>query len=140
MNTCQRIKFPHSAIIKASGLLPMMYSINELCFELDVSRHFIRSWLQTGMPYERDGRQHIWINGEECAAWIEAKHKAQKRKKILEVDQGFCFNCNNIVTVFVPRIVIENGNRRLTGLCPDCKGPVNKGVSNDQPQQLQASS
>ena len=132
MNTCNRMRLPHSAITKASWLLPMMYSTSELCFELDITRDFIQSWLEAGLPHQRDRRQHIWINGEECAAWIKTKHKAQKRKKILGSGQAFCFLCNKIITVSKPRIAIENSNRRLTGSCPDCGSSVNKGVRNDQ--------
>jgi hypothetical protein len=137
MKPRNRNRLPHSAITKAAGLLPMMYSTNELCVELDVPRDFIESWLQAGLPYQRDRRQHIWINGEECTIWIETNRKAQKRKKTLKANQAYCFRCQKAITVVNPQFVTHQGNRRLTGRCPDCTGSVNKGVSNDRPEELQ---
>ena len=137
MSLVKRVQLPHSAITKAPGLLPMLYSISELCVELDIPRHIIRSWLETGLPHQRDERQHIWINGKECFSWIEENRVNQKRKKTLEENQAHCFRCQKNITIMKPQIVTEHGNRRVTGLCPDCEGTVNRGVINDQSQQLQ---
>jgi excisionase family DNA binding protein len=60
---------PHSVIVRAPGLLPMLYKVRELAQELETSRRTIRRWARRGMPHERDGRNHIWINGEEFAQW-----------------------------------------------------------------------
>ena len=137
MKSRKNVRFPHSAITRSPGLLPMLYSINELCIELDIPRHLIRSWLQNGLPHQRDQHQHIWINGEECTLWIEENRKSQKRTKTLAEYQAYCFRCQSIIAISNPRIITERGNSRLIGLCPDCEGIVNKGVSNDQPKQLQ---
>lgn len=132
------IKLPHSAIIKAPGLLPMMYSITELCGELDVPRHLVRSWLHNGLPYMQDQRKYIWINGKDCAAWIEEVRKFQKKKKSLKPNQAYCFRCRQPIDMFNPQEVYENGNRRLTGECPNCNCIVNKGVKSGQQKELQA--
>ncbi len=137
MNSRRSIRLPHSAITKAAGLLPMLYSINELCTELNVPRHLIRSWLKTGLPYQRDHRKHIWIIGKECAAWIEENRQEQKRNKRLQKNQAYCFRCRKTIAVMNPQIITVQGNKRLTGLCPDCEGLVNKGVKIDSQEQLQ---
>ena len=137
-NNSARLKFPHCAIVKAPGLLPMLYSINELCSELDVPRHMVISWLQNGLPHERDRRKYIWVNGKKCSSWIEAVRKAQKKTKTLKPNQAYCFRCRMPVKIINPKVVHENGNRRLTGECPRCCGIVNKGVKSGQQKELQA--
>ena len=134
MKPNKKVPLPQNAITKASGLLPMMYSISEVCLELDIPRHIVRSWLQRGLPHQRDERKRIWINGKECLSWIEMRRIKQKRKKTLEENQAHCFRCHENITIMSPQVVTEHGNRRITGLCPDCGGPVNRGVINDQPQ------
>jgi hypothetical protein len=137
MGSQKSIQLPHSAITKATGLLPMMYSITELCIELDIPRHTVRAWLQAGLPHQRDSRQHIWINGKTCNQWITEIRQAQKKKKHLTGDQAYCLRCQKVIRVKNPQIFSKNGNRRLSGSCPKCDGTVNKGLSNGQSEELQ---
>ena len=118
MTTQNSVRLPHSAITKATSLLPMMYTINELCIELDVPRHFVRSWVDNGLPHERDQRQHIWINGIECRLWIEQKRQAKRKEKHLEDNQAYCLRCRKIVIVQNPKLITDKGNLRLSGSCP----------------------
>jgi hypothetical protein len=43
-------KIPHSVIVKASGLLPMLYTVSELAMELDIPGRTLRNWLANGAP------------------------------------------------------------------------------------------
>jgi len=42
----RRTKLPHAVIIKAPGLLPMLYTPREICEELGVAESTLRDWLQ----------------------------------------------------------------------------------------------
>lgn len=136
-NPLSKIRLPHSAITKSPGLLPMLYSINELCIELEIPRHLIRSWLKSGLPHERDRRNHIWINGKMCASWINEKRKTQKERNSIEANQAYCFRCRTTIVIKNPKIVTNNGNTRISGQCPICKSSVNKGIKNDKKKKLQ---
>jgi hypothetical protein len=61
-------RISHAVIVKAPGLLPMLYSPSELEEELGVPARTIRDWLKSGLPHERDAGGHIWINGQAFAA------------------------------------------------------------------------
>lgn len=138
MSTQNSIRLPHSAITKAPSLLPMMYTVSELCTELDTPRHLIRSWVDNGLPHQRDKRQYIWINGIECKSWIEQKRQSKRKKKHLKDDQAYCLKCRKVVIIQTPQLIVHKGNRRLSGSCPHCEGTVNKGIKNDQSRKLQA--
>jgi hypothetical protein len=137
MKSSKKIPLSHSAITKVTALLPMMYTVTELCIELEIPRHTVRAWLQAGLPHDRDERQHIWINGEICNQWIARIRQAQKKKKYLTDLQAYCLRCQMVIQVKNPRVVSKDGNQRLSGLCPNCNGSVNKGIRNGQPKELQ---
>lgn len=137
MKSCKKVPLPHSAITKAPSLLPMMYTIRELCVELDIPRHVIRSWINSGLPFQRDQRQHFWINGTECRAWIEQKRQEKKKKSYLENNQAYCLRCRKVVIIQTPELVSHKGNQRLSGSCPYCESTVNKGIKNGQSRELQ---
>jgi hypothetical protein len=48
----------------------MLYTLNELEEELKISSRIIRGWLQKDLPYRQDGRGHIFVNGQDLAAWV----------------------------------------------------------------------
>lgn len=54
-------RLPHSVVVRAPGLLPMLYTLSELTEELRVSRAVIRGWLKRGLAHERDSRGHILV-------------------------------------------------------------------------------
>ena len=58
-----KIKIPHKVIIRAPGLLPMLYTLNELASALDIPYNTLRGWLSAGAPHEKDNRGRLWING-----------------------------------------------------------------------------
>lgn len=45
-----RIKLPHQVIVKAPGLLPMLYTVRGLAEELGMPERTLRDWLVRGAP------------------------------------------------------------------------------------------
>ncbi len=126
---------PHSVIVRAPGLLPMLYKVRELAQELDTSSRRIRRWARRGLPHERDGRNHIWINGEEFARWVEDQRHAQRGPK-LKPHEGYCLRCRRAVRIVDPVRQSDGKKTLLHGACPRCGATVNRGVACGQPRQL----
>jgi len=120
MNRSNRLpKIPHAAIVRAPGLLPMLYKISEVTEELQVSEDQIRYWMSEGLPTEQDDTGHLWIDGEALQAWIRAL-RAKRKERTLGEGQAFCFKCDRAVEF---RSLAQNryGNQVLqSGLCPHC--------------------
>jgi hypothetical protein len=130
------IKLPHAVIVKAPGLLSMLYSPSELEGELGVPARTIRDWLRWGLPHQRDETGHIWINGQEFAAWVKVIRTAPRRTAPLKDGQAFCLACKAAVTMLDPRRR-RNGNRvLLSGRCPTCGRTIHRGIRDDQPAEL----
>ena len=139
MKSDRRIRLPHSAITRSSSLLPMMYSISELCEELNISRHLMRSWLQNGLPHHKD-QNRIWIYGREFDFWITEIRQNGKQKEPMKLTQAYCFRCRQRIEITNPKDVFENGNYRRTGTCPQCGGMVNRGIQRGQSKKFQTCS
>ena len=136
MKPLRKIKIPHGVIVRAPGLLPMFYTSRELSDELQVNRKDIVYWIKKGLPHKRDARNHIWINGRECAAWIKNIQKSKQTKIKLEENEAYCLTCNKAVDVENPVIQDANGKLLLKGICPTCNRKVNKGISNGKSREL----
>ncbi|MGD0752800.1 MAG: hypothetical protein ABSA23_15495 [Anaerolineales bacterium] len=122
-----RTHIPHYVIVKAPGLLPMLYKISELSMELKVPDRTLRDWLKIGAPYIRDNGEGIWINGQEFARWVAGQRKPKQERK-LTCSQGYCMHCNKIVELVDPKIIPLKGKLvNIRGICPDCAGIVNRG-------------
>ncbi len=98
-----RTKLPHNVIIKAPGLLPMLYTPREICEELGIAESTLRDWLQIDVPHQRDNRNRIWINGEEFARWVNNQRKPKAAKKLTE-DEAYCLRCNQVSKLLSPQI------------------------------------
>lgn len=121
-------RVPQAIIARAPGLLPMQYRPKELEAELGVSPLTIRDWVKKGLPCTRDRRGHLWINGEELAAWIRQQRKPRMPSRSGS-DDAYCLRCRAIVKFQNPVISHTHGKQALlTGSCPRCGGKVNKGV------------
>jgi hypothetical protein len=129
-----KIRIPHSAIVRASGLLPMYYTAGELSAELEVPRKTIILWVKNGLPHMRDKQNHVWVVGSECAVWIEAMRKANLKKIPLGDEEAFCFRCRKPVEIQDRHIQTIRGRYLLSGKCPECGCRVNKGVRLDKPE------
>ena len=122
-----RIKLPHQVIVKSPGLLPMLYTARELASELNMPERTLRDWLRSGAPYTRDARQHIWINGQDFAHWVDVQRQTRRRAPLAN-DEAFCLRCNRPVKLYNPVIVPVKGKLlRIRGTCPICNSVINRG-------------
>jgi len=131
-----RTKLPHNVIIKAPGLLPMLYTPREICEELDIAESTLRDWLQIDVPHQRDNRNRIWINGEEFARWVNNQHKPKVTNKLNE-DEAYCLRCNQVSKLLSPQIQPIKGNLVLIkGTCANCGAVINRGAHRDRTPEL----
>jgi len=128
------IKLPHAVIVKAPGLLPMLYTVRELAYELSMPERTLRDWLLHGAPHTRDRLGHIWVNGQAFAAWVLSQRKKAPRSR-LNSDEGYCMFCNRIVMVRHPTRRPSAGKLvYIQGQCPHCHGKVSRGARRDPAQ------
>jgi hypothetical protein len=130
------IKLPHAVIVRAPGLLPMLYTCRELAEELELPDSTLRDWLAAGAPHTRDDRQHIWINGEDFGAWVKAQRQPRTRQKLLE-DEAYCLHCKGVIKLVSPVPQLIKG--KLThprGQCPACGHTIIRGGRYDRTHQL----
>ena len=131
-----RTKLPHNVIIKAPGLLPMLYTPREICEELDIAESTLRDWLQIDVPHQRDNRNRIWINGEEFAIWVNNQRKPKVTNKLNE-DEAYCLRCNQVSKLLSPQIQPIKGNLVLIkGTCANCGAVINRGAHRDRTPEL----
>ena len=131
-----RTKLPHNVIIKAPGLLPMLYTPREICEELDIAESTLRDWLQIDVPHQRDNRNRIWINGEEFARWVNNQRKPKVTNKLNE-DEAYCLRCNQVSKLLSPQIQSIKGNLVLIkGTCANCGAVINRGAHRDRTPEL----
>jgi len=131
-----RTKLPHNVIIKAPGLLPMLYTPREICEELDIAESTLRDWLQIDVPHQRDNRNRIWINGEEFARWVNNQRKTKATNKLNE-DEAYCLRCNQVSKLLSPQIQPIKGNLVLIkGTCANCGAVINRGAHRDRTPEL----
>jgi hypothetical protein len=131
-----RTKLPHNVIIKAPGLLPMLYTPREICEELDIAESTLRDWLQIDVPHQRDNRNRIWINGEEFARWVNNQRKPKVTNKLNE-DEAYCLRCNQVSKLLSPQIQPIKGNLVLIkGTCTNCGAVINRGAHRDRTPEL----
>jgi len=131
-----RTKLPHNVIIKAPGLLPMLYTPREICEELDIAESTLRDWLQVDVPHQRDNRNRIWINGEEFARWVNNQRKPKVTNRLNE-DEAYCLRCNQVSKLLSPQIQPIKGNLVLIkGTCANCGAVINRGAHRDRTPEL----
>ena len=131
-----RTKLPHNIIIKAPGLLPMLYTPREICEELDIAESTLRDWLQIDVPHQRDNRNRIWINGEEFARWVNNQRKPKVTNRLNE-DEAYCLRCNQVSKLLTPQIQPIKGNLVLIkGTCANCGAVINRGAHRDRTPEL----
>ena len=122
-----KIKIPHRVIIKTSSLLPMLYKVSELAYELDIPERTLRDWYLRGAPHQRDSKNHVWINGIDFAKWINSQRKKRNRQKLSNT-QAYCMRCNNVVEMEnIKSIHIKGKLVHFRGICPQCGVTINRG-------------
>ncbi|MBI5304882.1 MAG: hypothetical protein HY868_22300 [Chloroflexi bacterium] len=119
--------FNHLVIMRAPGLLPMLYTPRELEDELGIPALTIREWIKQGMPHERDARGHLWINGVTFAGWVEQVQKT-KSQITLAADEAYCLKCRQAVKLSDAQPSRLAKLTVLHGICPNCGGTIHRGV------------
>ena len=128
-----KAKLPHAVIVRAPGLLPMLYRPRELAEDLGISVNTVKGWLKEGSPHERDGRGHIWINGAEFAGWVEETRQSRKSNKSrMKEDEAYCLRCRKPVKLKDPQHVINGKQKLLSSTCPPCGSTINRGSRNGE--------
>jgi predicted RNA-binding Zn-ribbon protein involved in translation (DUF1610 family) len=132
----QRIGLPHSVIVRAPGLLPMLYTVAELAAAIGIADRTLRDWLAHGAPHLRDAKGRVWVNGREFAAWVERMRKPARKRK-LQDGQAYCVSCRKAVKLLNPETHHVRGKLTNTkGICPECGHTINRGgrlASNPKP-------
>jgi len=123
--------FSHLVIMRAPGLLPMLYTPRELEEELGIPSFTLREWTKVGMPFQKDAQGHLWINGVEFAAWVEQIRKDKKRTKLAH-DEAYCLHCKKPVKLLNPLVSHRGKLNLVQGKCPICGTTVNRGGRCDQ--------
>lgn len=121
------MNLPHTAIVKAPGLLPMLYKVSEIADELKVPERTLRDWLSAGAPHHRDERNNLWVNGRLFADWVQSKRK-QKKTTRLSDNQAYCLRCKQVVELAHAEIIPIKGKLiHIKGACPQCGCTINRG-------------
>ena len=114
------MRIPHMVIVKAPGLLPMLYTVRELARELQLPDRTLRDWLSGGAPHSRDERNHIWINGRQFAQWVK-KQQRPKHEHTTDQELAHCFRCKAAVKMTNPHLHHIKGKLfHIKGTCPQC--------------------
>ena len=134
-----RIRLTHSVIVKAPGLLPMLYMPAELAGELGMPARTLYDWLQAGVPHTRDVQGNLWIDGRQFTSWVAANRKPHPVHEKLQDDQAYCLRCKQAVTLVDPRQEQDKGKLILIkGRCPHCGASINRGGRSDRSLELPA--
>ena len=120
------VKLPHAVIVRAPGLLPMLYTPTELERELTVPARTVREWVGRGLPHHRDERGYLWLDGRQVAAWVKTVSQPRPRQ-LLKEDEAYCFHCRQAVPLLNPTEQLRGKQRLLHGTCPECKRAIYRG-------------
>jgi hypothetical protein len=121
------MNLPHATIVKAPGLLPMLYKVSEIAEELQVPERTLRDWLDIGAPHQRDERNNLWVNGCLFSEWVRSNRK-QKKPAHLADHQAYCLRCRQVVELKAPEIIPIKGKLiNIKGTCPQCGCIINRG-------------
>jgi hypothetical protein len=126
-----RPRFSRLMIVKAPGLLPMLYTPAELAEEMGVAAFTVREWANCGLPHTRDETGHIWISGTEFSAWV-ANNRPIRKGQRLAPGQAYCLSCRKAVELSETTRSLRNKHVILSGICPICGRKINRGGRLDQ--------
>ncbi len=113
--------------LRLNGLLDMLYTPDELAIEIGFNQEQVyRAYVPLGCPHEREGRNHILINGKRFSAW----YKKLYAKKVLHQDEIFCMTCKKPVKIVTPEIIQKVKLTYLVSNCPNCGRRTSKIIKN----------
>ena len=125
-----RPNFSHAVIVRAPGLLPMLYKPSELAQEFGVDVATIREWLAHGAPHQSDERGYYWIDGQRFAAWIKLIRQTQH--STLGDDEAYCLRCRQPVKLLAATVTQRGKHLLLNGVCPTCGNSIHRGARHGQ--------
>ncbi len=131
INPAHHLRLPHSVIVRAPGLLPMLYMPSELAQELGVTASTIREWLAQGAPHQRDARGYFWIDGRRFAAWVKAMRHSQLSQPLGD-DEAYCLRCRQPVKLLASTTTQRGKHILLNGVCPTCGSSIHRGAQHGQ--------
>ena len=129
------VRLAHTVIVRAPGLLPMWYTPGELAQELGISTRMIRDWQRLGLPYRRDERGHLWIDGRQFATWVKAVCQPQLGQR-LNQDEAYCLHCRGPVRLTNPTRQRHGNQVTLRGQCPQCGNAIFRGGRHGESAEL----
>jgi hypothetical protein len=106
-----------------------LYTYEEAGEALGLSAATIRAWRADGLEVLTATKPH-YVLGAELIAYV--KSKQHNRSVKMPLDQMFCFKCKapkSPLWSMVDYVPINDRRGRLTGLCEDCDGPLQRFVS-----------
>ncbi len=119
----KRPRIPQTVIVRAMGLLPVLYQIRVLAEELGITQQLLVQWIRLGAPHTRDRSGRVWINGKDFADWVDG----QRRDGNAMSQSGgtaFCPRCRAAIEIEAPSFAAVGTITLVTGSCPRCGGPV----------------
>jgi hypothetical protein len=129
------IRLSHAVIVRAPGLLPMWYTPGELAQDLGISVRAIRDWQRFGLPYRRDERGHLWIDGRQFAAWVKAVCQPRPGRR-LNQNEAYCLHCRGPVKLINPTRQRHGNQVTLRGECPQCGNAIFRGGRHGESAEL----
>jgi hypothetical protein len=121
-----RTVLPQAVIVRAPGLLPMLYSPGELARELVIPVRTIREWLGRGLPHRRNTQGHIEIDGRQFAQWVETLRQSRVRRPLKE-GEAYCFHCRQPVQLVNPTRQVRGKQVLWCAHCPNCERKIYRG-------------
>ena len=102
------------------------YTVEEVASLYGVHRNSVRAWIKAGLPL-CDTRRPALILGADLRDYLKAKRQARKRR--CKDDELFCLRCRapkRPAEGMVDFIPLTETTGRISGLCPECTGVMNR--------------
>lgn len=102
------------------------YTVEEVATLYGVHRNSVRTWIKAGLPV-CDTRRPTLILGADLRDYIKSRRRARKRR--CKDDELFCLRCRapkRPAEGMVDYIPLTSTTGRLSGLCPECTGVMNR--------------
>lgn len=123
-------RLSHRVIVSSRGLLPTLYRSAEICTKLAITHTDLHDWMSHGLPYQQDGRGHLWFDGQALAVWVEQVRVAWPRVT-LQPGEAYCLRCRRAVPMVNPTERREGRHVLRTAACPRCGCAINRGSADD---------
>lgn len=102
------------------------YTVEEVAGLYGVHTNTVRSWIKVGLPV-CDARRPTLILGADLRDFLKARRQARKRR--CKDDELFCLRCRapkRPAEGMVDFIPLTATTGRISGLCPECTGVMNR--------------